>query len=271
MLQIPKDHGVQLQVAEQLARTMAAANVLGRLSVVNAIGKRTGKKLPLAMSTRPALKFAEDDSLPDAFVGFDLNLPADDAAAYIRSLTPVTRATFDGLTAQYRKLAFTIAGTADTRLIGKVRDELATVVQRGGTKEDFEKAVAGMTSTQGAQQLNAFTLDTAFQTAVGKAHALGRWEQLSDEDTAAVVPFWKYMTVGDDRVRPEHAVLDGFEARGEDPVWNKIYPPNGFNCRCIVIGLLPEEASDEASEGGTERLPMLARLKVPQQGFEKVF
>ena len=269
MLKIPKDHGVQLQVAEQLARHMAAANVLGRLSVVKNVQKKTGKTVPLSMSTRRNLHF--DDGSDDVSMGFDLNLPNDDAAAYIRGLTPVTRETFDGLTAQYRKLAFTIAGTADTRLIAKVRDALAEVAQHGGTMPEFEAAVAKITTDAGVAALNSFTLDTAFQTAMAKAHSLGRYEQLTDEDTMAAVPFWQYMTVGDDRVRPEHAVLDGFQARADDPVWNKIYPPNGFNCRCIVIGLLPEEADDSASEGGLERLPLPARMKVPQAGFEKVF
>ena len=268
MLKIPRDHSVQLQVAEQLARHMAAANVLGRVSVLQHVQRQTGKVLPLATTTRPKLHFAEDGDLSTEF---DLRMPNDDAAAYIRSLTPVARDTFDGLTAQYRKLAFTLAGTADTRLIEKVRNELADVAQRGGTLQDFETAVQQLTTAAGAANLNAFTLDTAFQTSMAKAHALGRYEQLSDEDTKAVVPFWQYMTVGDDRVRPEHNVLDGFQAGADDPVWNKIYPPNGFNCRCIVIGLLPSEAREDASEGGLHRLPLLAQLKVPQQGFEKVF
>jgi SPP1 gp7 family putative phage head morphogenesis protein len=270
MLKIPIDHGIQLQVAEQLARHWAAANVLGRLSVVNNVHQKTGKKVPLAMSTRPNLHFADDDvDLGNAML--DLNLPADDADAYIRGLTPVTKDTFDGLTAQYRKLAFTVAGTADTRLIAKVRDELAAVAQRGGTQQDFEAAVAKMTTDAGVESLNAFSLDTAFQTTTAKAYSLGRYEQLTDPDTKSVIPFWQYMTVGDDRVRPAHAAIDGFQASADDPVWNKIYPPNGFNCRCIVIGLLPEEADEDASEGGTERLPLLAKLGVPQQGFEKVF
>jgi uncharacterized protein with gpF-like domain len=79
------------------------------------------------------------------------------------------------------------------------------------------------------------------------------------------------MTVGDDRVRPEHAVLDGFTARMEDPVWRKIYPPNGFNCRCIRVALLADELpkDSDADEPGYSRLPLLAVLKVPQAGFTK--
>jgi uncharacterized protein with gpF-like domain len=80
--------------------------------------------------------------------------------------------------------------------------------------------------------------------------------------------------VGDDRVRPEHEVLDQFTARADDPVWMKIYPPNGFNCRCSVVPILKSEAmkaSKDANEPGYSRLPTLARMLVPQPGFAKIF
>ena len=72
-------------------------------------------------------------------------------------------------------------------------------------------------------------------------------------------------------MRPEHRVLHLFTARAEDPVWRKIYPPNGFNCRCSVVPILPSEAPKDADTPGMERLPLLAMLKVPQLGFSKVF
>ncbi len=248
---------------------MAASNVLGRLSVVTSVRQKSGKSVPVASSTRRRLDFAESDDLT---IDANLRLPNDGAAEYIRNLTPVTRLLFDGLTSQYKKLAFTLAGTADTRLIEKVRDELAEAARDGSTSGTFQAAIDRITSAEGVEKLNAFTLDTAFNTAMARAHSAGRYEQLQDTTTKAILPYWQYMTVGDGRVRPEHAILDGFQALADDPVWLKIYPPNGFNCRCIVIGLLMSEVSDEArAGGGLERLPMLARLKVPQAGFEKSF
>ena len=262
---------VQHRLGDLLAKHLAAANLLGRAQVAQDVYRKTGKRLPIATSSKmpAAISFAEADD--SATVGFSLDLPADGAANYLRALTPVTRYTFDGLTDQYRRDAFTVAGTSDVRLIAKIRDQLADVLQGGGTRADFTKAVAKLTTEAGVEQLNAFTLDTVFSTNMAKAYSLGRYEQLTDPDVQDVLPFWQYMTVGDDRVRPEHAVLDGFQARSIDPVWRKIYPPNGFNCRCIVIPLLEEEAGDQASEGGLERLPLLARAKVPTPGFGKVF
>lgn len=269
-----RDNAVQHRLGELLARHMAAANLLGRTQIVGDVKRKAGIDVPIATSSRyrhhhkPA-HFAEDDG--DLTAGFSLNLPADDAAGYLRDLTPVTKDTFDGLSSQYRRDAFTVAGVTDQRLIAKIRDQLADVLAKGGTRADFEAAVAKLTTDAGVEQIAAFTLDTVFTTNMQKAYSLGRYEQMREPETMKALPFWQYLTVGDDRVRPEHAVLDYFTAHAIDPVWNKIYPPNGFNCRCIVIALLASEAPEGASESGLLRLPLLAQLKVPQPGFTKVF
>jgi len=264
-----RSHEIQARVGNMLARHLAAANLLGRVQVVKLAHKKTGRKLPVAAGSRH-VNFDDDD----LYGSFSTDLPGDDAAEYIRDLTPVTKEIFDGLTAQYKKDAFTLAGAADLRLIQKIQAALAEVAQKGETAADFEAAVNKITDDAGIAQLNAFTLDTAFNTAMQKAYSLGRYEQMTDESVTAVLPFWQYWTVGDDRVRPEHMVLDGFTARAQDPVWRKIYPPNGFNCRCSVVPILESEALNadkDANEPGYSRLPLLAQLKVPQAGFGKVF
>ncbi len=279
---------IKHELADLFAKHLASANILGRTQIVREVARKTGVAVPIATISRlPVRQFAEgvenqdddeDQDLSNAQVtaraGFSVTLPATDQAEYLRNLTPVTRATFDGLTQQYQRDAFTISGVSDVRLIQKIRDELADVLQNGGTQRDFEKAAARLTSEAGVEELNAFTLDTVFQTNMHKAYALGRYEQMKHPAVTGLLSFWQYLTVGDDRVRPEHAVLDGFVAREADPVWNKIYPPNGFNCRCIVIPILEHEAlaiDKDAPQGGYERLPALAILKVPQPGFHKVF
>ena len=124
---------------------------------------------------------------------------------------------------------------SDVRLIEKIRDSLAEIARDGGTAQDFHAAVRKLAGDAAVDGLNAFTLDTAFQTAMQKAYSSGRLEQMREPSTMDALPFWQYWTVGDLRVRPEHAVLDGFMARAIDPVWIKIYPPSGFNCRCSVV------------------------------------
>jgi SPP1 gp7 family putative phage head morphogenesis protein len=252
-------------LGELLARHMAAADVLGRLQIVRHACAKTQRVLPLATTSR-RVRFEEDN----ASISASFDVGGDETAERIRNLTPVTKQVFDGLTSQYRRDAFTIAGAADLRLIQKIQDSLADAAQKGETAAEWKKAVARLTSDAGVADLNAFTLDTAFQTAMQKCYSAGRLEQMQEPHMLDALPFWQYWTVGDLRVRPEHAALDGFVARAIDPVWLKIYPPSGFNCRCSVVPISEDEAleiSKNASESGLERLPMLARLAVPQKGF----
>ena len=271
-----RDAAVQHRVGNLLARYLAAGNLMGRGQVLAHVRKLTGKRLPMASSSRTGLHFAEDPT--DLSAGFSVDLPSDNISDYVGGLVAVDKDTFNGLTAQYRKDAFTLAGAADVRLIANIRDELAQVAKDGGTTQDFEIAVNKLTDDAGIARLNAFTLDTAFNTAMQRAYSLGRYEQMSDPATKGVLPFWQYWTVGDDRVRPEHEVLDQFCARADDLVWMKIYPPNGFNCRCSVVPILESEAlkagktmREDPNEPGYSRLPLLAKMLVPQPGFSKVF
>ncbi len=265
-LGVPPDSGLQAKLGDLLARHLATADMLGRMQILRHARAKTGRMLPLAQ-TGQHIYFDESGT---AGAGFGFDIGADQAGAQIQSLTAVSKQVFDGLTANYRRDAFTLAGVSDVRLVEKMRDALAQIAREGGTPQDFRRAVEKLTGPAGVDKLNAFTLDTAFNTAMQKAYSAGRLQQMREPHMVEALPFWQYWTVGDDRVRPEHAVLDGFMARAIDPVWHKIYPPSGFNCRCSVVPIPSEEAlkiDKHASEGGMERLPMLARALVPQTGF----
>lgn len=78
-------------------------------------------------------------------------------------------------------------------------------------------------------QFNEAWLETEFNTAVSTAISAHKWESMDTE-------YLEFTTVGDDRVRPEHAILDGLTYPKNHPIWNKMTPPLSYNCRC---GLKP--------------------------------
>ncbi len=261
------DHSdAQVQLGDLLAQHLAAANLLGRLHIAKVGVAKTRKPVRLALTGHHAHHFAEDshnDAGDTLGIGFSFDLPATGAVDYLRNLTPVTRQLFDGLTAQYRSDAFTVAGVSDQNLIAKIRDTLSETLAKGETVQDFRAAVDAMCTEAGIEKLAAFELETIFQTNVGKAYSAGRLEQMKEPSLMEALPYWQYWTAGDLRVRPAHAALDGFCARAIDPVWMRIYPPNGFNCRCSVIPVLPEDAPEGSGEGGIDRLPIMAAFARP--------
>jgi SPP1 gp7 family putative phage head morphogenesis protein len=262
----------QTTIGDALARYLAAFNVMGRLHIVQFGTSKIRGAVRLATSSRVVRSFAEAGADDSFDAGFSFELPAQGAIDYIRALTPVTKHLFDGLTSQYRNDAFTIAATNDQRVIAKVRDALADVLAAGGTKADFAAKAREITTEAGVEDMTAFELDTVFHTNTAKAYAAGRLEQMQAPHMTEALPYWQYWTVGDLRVRPGHAELDGFTARAIDPVWRRIYPPWDFNCRCSVVPIPADEAPPGSDEGGLERLGTkpLTMIELAQTDFRSL-
>ena len=76
---------------------------------------------------------------------------------------------------------------------------------------------------------NITYLKTERNSAIASAQMAEKWHGLQ------AFPALEYRTMEDNRVRPEHAILDNLVLATDDPRWNTIYPPNGWNCRCLVL------------------------------------
>jgi SPP1 gp7 family putative phage head morphogenesis protein len=88
---------------------------------------------------------------------------------------------------------------------------------------------------------NETWLKTELGFTVESASAGKRWVGIwNDKD---LFPLLEYVTVGDARVRAEHAALDGMIRPVTDPVWNKYYPPWSWRCRCTTKSLEEGEIS----------------------------
>ena len=112
------------------------------------------------------------------------------------------------------------------------------------TFSEFSKQAKKVFETYNRQYLTA-----EYNSAIAQGQAASKW--LTFERDKDVVGKLKYQTVGDARVRPEHAQLDGIVRVVDDPFWSTFYPPNGWNCRC------------EAIQVEDERVTSLTRRKMP--------
>ena len=83
---------------------------------------------------------------------------------------------------------------------------------------------------------------TEYNTAILVAQSTATYNRLYAQKD--VFPYWLYKTAGDELVRHSHTLLEGLILRADDPRWKKIYPPNGFNCRCYVVPRQDWEVKD---------------------------
>jgi len=147
-----------------------------------------------------------------------------------------------------------------------VRSELEKTLREGGTFRDFSKAIDSGGASLGITNDDPAYLKMVFRTNVQSAYGAGRFRAMTDPDVINERPFVQYRTVGDARVREEHAALDGPTHntcyRADDPVWHRIAPPNGFSCRCGFVTMTADEAI------GLTVLSEVPEAYVPTPGFD---
>ncbi len=133
------------------------------------------------------------------------------------------------------------AEVANRQATAMSRDLLKAVldaIENGGTLEDFRKEYARIVEEAGWSYHGntGWHSQMVFRLHTQSAYAAGRWEQA--ERIAELNPqtqyYWRYITVGDHRVRPAHRAWQGIILPRDHIFWRTHFPPNGFNCRCHV-------------------------------------
>ena len=81
-------------------------------------------------------------------------------------------------------------------------------------------------------------LHAEYNFAVSSAQMASHWAEYQQDEEMTNL---QYRTALDDKVRPEHAALEGVTLPMSDPFWDTAFPPNGWNCRCHVIPVLKED------------------------------
>lgn len=90
-------------------------------------------------------------------------------------------------------------------------------------------------------------LETEQQASFRQSQSVGDWKEVNEDKD--VFPYLQYSTVNDSRVRQDHEEQQGIIKHINDPFWDSWFPPNGWNCRCIVKQL--EQATVTKGNFGT--------------------
>lgn len=140
--------------------------------------------------------------------------------------------------------AFTVAGIGSYDLEEEIK-KIAVEYQEGNIdKDEFELQTRNKMMEYGiglGDQPPTGWLETNLNTAITSSISAARWNRLNDPDVTDLYPALQYNTQRDDRVRPEHEKLDGLTLMKDDPMWDTIYPPNDWNCRCYTTPIGVDE------------------------------
>lgn len=111
----------------------------------------------------------------------------------------------------------------------ELNEAFPSLIGENGERKPFETFLREVHAIDETYNVNYLRAEYNFVNA--SADMAAKWEQIeADGDRYNL----QYRTQHDDKVRPEHAALDGVTLPPSDPFWESYYPPNGWNCRCTV-------------------------------------
>jgi len=167
--------------------------------------------------------------------------------------------TIDYDTPDYHKLAHLEANVyqfSGAKNYQQLRDLTDAVKDTKSFQEFKNKALTILDEYQGKW------LKTEYNAAVSGSQMASKWVDFAAHEEALL----EYRTMEDDRVREEHAILDGTTKSVNDAWWNTYYPPNGWNCRCTVIRLT-EGKKTPASKTEYPEIPKMFQLNLGKEGL----
>jgi len=162
-----------------------------------------------------------------------------------------------------RREAMTLAAAETDAIAAEVEDALAQAVRDGWTVDRFGEALDAVTTSRGLDPAKPWHVETVFRTNVQAAYAGGQWTAARQLAQDGLVAAAEYVAVEDDRARPNHAAMNGWWGPLDSPTWAIWWTPNGWNCRCGIRLLSPEEVE---ARGGIQAAPAPPAVS-PDPGF----
>jgi SPP1 gp7 family putative phage head morphogenesis protein len=246
----------ELDLADQLGEAMAAADLFGRRRLILEASAAAGQRLYAAPGPLPQVGFVE-------------------AVGEILRRYPSAAAGWRDARDKYAAGAFALARAASVKVAGHVRDVIERAVKLGTPQDE---AVADILKSLrsgsqdvdgGARYTNAYS-ETIFRTNLATAYTEGRLEQVRDPNIRKVIGGFRFDAIEDSATRENHRALDGFTAATTDPVWKRLKPPLGYNCRCALVMVPHTQMTAAHNTDGFARFKAGDWGTGPDQGFRQL-
>lgn len=157
-------------------------------------------------------------------------------------------------------VAFSVAKMMNADLLQTTKNALQTALKQGESYDDFAKKLKPYLMKEGwwgeqimrdpkdgiakpVQLGSTRRLRIIFQTNMATAFAAGQWARI--QENATDFPYLKYIASTAEKKRDSHIAFYGKIYKADDPIWQSIFPPNGYGCQCTVRQLTEKQALKE--------------------------
>ena len=155
----------------------------------------------------------------------------------------------------FRQKAFRLSGFEKSAIESKVKEILLNGIKTGATLKDTISEIDSSmdiyinleaTDADAVEDIAGGRIETLVRTNYMDALNQGRDSFFEDPALDGFVVAYQYSAILDDRVRPNHAWMDGRVYSVSNPVWKAWTPPNGYNCRCMKVPITNDETWTES-------------------------
>jgi SPP1 gp7 family putative phage head morphogenesis protein len=135
----------------------------------------------------------------------------------------------------YDDLSYKILQKESAGLNNKVETALQDIFNKGLHLKGGRKELIEAFDKSGITPDSTFQIEATYRTYTQMAYSSARWQTNQLEAIQEILWGYKYSTVGDMRVRPSHAALDGTKLPKDHQFWIENWTPNGWCCRCQCL------------------------------------
>jgi len=178
-------------------------------------------------------------------------VPFDEAANIIRDRPVVDQDIFAKMIPEIRARAFIISGIEDLKVAQEIRDIVAEL-PRGGDWDELKKQISEKLMGKGGipwmdEEAALKRAELLLRHHGFQAYAAANYKSMFEKRD--FFPYWKYLSMGDDRVRDVHAKLHGLTLPWNHAFWKDHFPPWDWGCRCQVVPVGPGEYDEMVRDG----------------------
>jgi hypothetical protein len=224
-------------LADQLAKTNATANLLGRARIHERASQAE-------LSKAGILKFTDADAF-SCFADAPPPMAPQAAVEYFKGLVPSMDVKAQSFAPAVRREAFTLAIGTDQKMLEQVKQAVLEGIVSG---KDGTPAVEAILERVGVTPDNPQYSQMIFRTNAMDAYNQGVQDELQTPEMQEFFPVWQYVGIRDGRQGKDHEPhFDRYYSNAR--TFAEIRGPRPFNCRCTMVPV-DKYTADELKANG---------------------